>query len=71
MESFFSSLKTVRIARKVCRSREEARSDVFDYIERLYNQTRRHSMLGCFSPIEFEQTRKAYLAVHKKGQPSI
>lgn len=59
MESFFSSLKTERTARKVYRSREEARSDVFDYIERFYNPTRLHSTLGYVSPIQFEQARKA------------
>ncbi len=59
MESFFSSLKTERTARTVYRSREQARSDVFDYIERFYNPTRRHSTLGYVSPIEFEQARKA------------
>ncbi|MEX3583028.1 MAG: IS3 family transposase, partial [Burkholderia sp.] len=48
-----------RIARKVYRTREEARSDVFDYIERFYNPTRRHSTLGYVSPVEFEQARKA------------
>ena len=59
MESFFSSLKTERTARTVYRSREQARSDVFDYIERFYNPTRRHSTLGHVSPIEFELDRKA------------
>ncbi len=39
MESFFSSLKTERTASKVYRSREQVRSDVFDYIERFYNPT--------------------------------
>ena len=39
MESFFSSLKTERTARTVYRSREQARSDVFDDIERFYNLT--------------------------------
>jgi transposase InsO family protein len=34
MESFFSSLKTERVCRKVYRSRNAARADVFDYIER-------------------------------------
>ncbi len=34
MKSFFSSLKTERTARKVCRTRDDARADVFDYIER-------------------------------------
>ena len=55
MESFFSSLKTERTARKVYRSRDEARSDVFDYIERFYNPTRRHSTWGYVSPIAFEE----------------
>jgi putative transposase len=60
MESFFSSLKTERTARKVYRSRADAKADVFDYIERFYNPRRRHSTLGYLSPIEFE--RKAGLA---------
>jgi putative transposase len=54
MESFFSSLKTERTARKVYRARDEARADVFDYIERFYNPRRRHSKLGYLSPMEFE-----------------
>lgn len=54
MESFFSSLKTERTALKVYRTRDEARADVFDYIERFYNQRRRHSKLGYLSPMEFE-----------------
>jgi putative transposase len=45
MESFFSSMKTERLSRKVYRTREEARSDVFDYIERFYNPVRKHSKL--------------------------
>jgi putative transposase len=59
MESFFSSLKTERTARKVFRTREQARAEVFDYIERFYNPTRRHSTLGYISPIAFEQAREA------------
>ena len=54
MESFFSSLKTERTARKVYRTRDQARADVFDYIERFYNPRRRHSKLGYLSPVEFE-----------------
>ncbi|QDB99530.1 IS3 family transposase [Mesorhizobium sp. 8] len=60
MESFFSSLKTERTARKVYRTRDDARADVFDYIERFYNPRRRHSTLGYMSPVEFEE--KAMLA---------
>jgi putative transposase len=55
MESFFSSLKTERIARKVYRTRDQAKADVFDYIERFYNPRRRHSTLGYLSPIDFEK----------------
>jgi putative transposase len=54
MESFFSSLKTERMVRKVYRTRNEARADVFDYTERFYNPRRRHSKLGYLSPTEFE-----------------
>jgi len=45
MESFFSSLKTERIGNKTYRTRNEARADVFDYIERFYNAKRRHFAL--------------------------
>ena len=51
MESFFSSLKTERIGKKVYRSRDAARADVFDYIERFYNPVRRHSTIGYLSPL--------------------
>jgi putative transposase len=54
MESFFSSLKTERTGRKTYRTRDEARADVFDYIERFYNPKRRHSTIGYLSPMEFE-----------------
>jgi hypothetical protein len=47
MESFFSSLKTERTARKVYRSRDEAKVDVFDYVER---STIRNAGIGYTSP---------------------
>ena len=59
MESFFSSVKTERTARKVYRTKAEARADGFDYVERFDNPTRRHSTLGCVSPIEFEKAQEA------------
>jgi putative transposase len=55
MESFFSSLKTERIASRIYRTRDQAKADVFDYIERFYNQRRRHSKLGYTSPVQFEE----------------
>lgn len=55
MENFFSSLKAERAARRAYRTRDEARADVFDYIERFYNPKRRHSTIGYLSPIAFEE----------------
>jgi putative transposase len=54
-ESVFSSLKTERTARKTYRTRDAAKADVFDYVERWYNPQRRHSTLGYLSPIAFEE----------------
>lgn len=55
MESFFSTLKIERVNRHRYRTRDEARADIFDYIERFYNPRRRHSTLGQISPMEFER----------------
>jgi len=55
VESFFSSLKRERINRRKYRTRDEARADVFDYIERFYNRKRRHGTIGNISPVEFEK----------------
>jgi len=54
MESFFSTLKTERVHRRRYQTRDEARADVFDYVERFYNPRRRHSSIGYMSPVEFE-----------------
>ena len=59
LESFFSSLKTERTSRKHYATRDEARADVFDYIERFYNPRRRHSTLGQVSPDQFERAWKS------------
>ncbi len=59
MESFFSSLKTERISRKRYATRDDARADVFDYIERFYNPRRRHSVLDYISPVQFEENAVA------------
>ncbi|WP_146168246.1 IS3 family transposase, partial [Celeribacter persicus] len=44
-----------RVRRKTYRTRRQARADVFDYIERFYNPTRRHSTIGYLSPMTFEE----------------
>ena len=59
MESFFSSLKTERTARKLYRTRDQARADVFDYIERFYNPQRRHATIFYLSPMRFERLTAA------------
>ena len=55
IESFFSSLKTERTDHKQYFTRDQARADVFDYIERFYNPRRRNSTLDYLSPVEFEK----------------
>ncbi|ULU25293.1 IS3 family transposase [Dyella terrae] len=54
-ESFFSSLKKGCIRKRVYKTRDLARADVFDYIEVFYSRTRRHSHLGGVSPEAFEK----------------
>ncbi len=53
-ESFFSSLKKEQVKRRIYATREEAKADVFEYIEVFYNRKRRHSHLNQLSPIAFE-----------------
>ena len=54
-ESFFQLLKRDRIKRRIYTKRQEARSDVFDYIEMFYNAKRRHGFNNQLSPVEFEK----------------
>jgi putative transposase len=54
-ESFFQLLKRERIRRKIYTNREEARRDIFEYIELFYNPKRRHGYTDGLSPIEFEK----------------
>jgi putative transposase len=58
MESFFGSLKSEWITRDYA-SEDEARMDLFKYIEMFYNPTRRHSALGYLSPTEYERRHEA------------
>ena len=61
-ESFFQLLKRERIRRRIYRTRDEARQDIFDYIEMFYNSKRRHGYSGRHSPVEFE---KQYFERHE------
>jgi len=53
-ESFFSALKKERIKRRIYPSRDEANSDVFNYIEMFYHPVHRHGSAGGLAPVEFE-----------------
>ncbi|WP_105608967.1 IS3 family transposase [Cronobacter sakazakii] len=53
-ESFFQLLKRERIKKKIYGTREEARSDIFDYIEMFYNSKRRHGSSEQMPPTEYE-----------------
>lgn len=54
IESLFGTLKTELVHHRAYRTREEAKSDIFFYIEGFYNRRRRHSALGYLSPVDFE-----------------
>jgi transposase InsO family protein len=54
MESFYSTLKRELIHRRTYATRDQARTDVFEYIEVFYNRQRLHSALGYQSPADFE-----------------
>jgi len=53
-ESFFSTLKKEMIYHVKFETREEARRDIFEFVEVFYNRRRMHSYLGYMSPVEFE-----------------
>jgi putative transposase len=54
VESFFGILKRERVNRVRYRTREEAKRDLFHYIEVFYNRKRRHGYCGNISPADFE-----------------
>lgn len=58
VESFFRTLKVERVYHRRYLTREEAKQDVFQWIEVFYNRQRRHSTLGYRSPAEFEAMKK-------------
>ena len=65
VESFFGVLKRERVNRVSYRTRAEAQSDVFEYIEVFYNRKRRHGYLGNISPAAFEKWAcELYETVH-------
>jgi transposase InsO family protein len=59
VESFFHSLKVEQVHHDDYRTRAEARSTLFEYIEIFYNRQRKHSYLNYQSPIEYEACQVA------------
>jgi putative transposase len=58
-ESFFSSLKSELVKKQIFSTRDQARSEIFNYIEGFYNRIRRHKHLKQLSPYEFERRQTA------------
>lgn len=56
VESFFASLKRELVHDERYTTREEAKANLFEYVEAFYNRARLHSSLGYLSPAEFERT---------------
>lgn len=61
-ETFFSTIKCELLYHKHYKTREEARKDIFWYIEIYYNRQRRHQALGYVSPADFRSRYYAALA---------
>jgi len=59
MESFFKTLKVELAYRTYFKTRREAKTAIFDYIETFYNSKRLHSYLDYQSPVEYEKNRLA------------
>lgn len=53
-ESFFQLLKRERIKKRIYSTREDARADIFSYIEMFYNVKRKHGSNNLLSPVNFE-----------------
>jgi len=58
-ETFFSLLKRELVYLTEFETREQARREIFEYIEIFYNRQRIHSSLGYLSPVEFEMKNRS------------
>ena len=62
MESFFGTLKTESLHRYDFDSRNEARAEIFEFLEIFYNRQRSHSALDFVSPAGFEESQVTKVA---------
>jgi putative transposase len=58
MESFFATVETELIDRHTFKTRDQARLELFHYLEGFYNPRRRHSALGFQSPERYERKER-------------
>jgi putative transposase len=58
VESFFSSLKNEIIHHRDYRTRHEARTEIFEYIELFYNRRRIHQSLNYQTPMQYESVKR-------------
>jgi transposase InsO family protein len=56
VESFFGNLKNELVHHRVFATREQARAEIFDYIEIFYNRQRAHASLQYVSPVDYENS---------------
>jgi len=56
-ESFFKTIKTELVYQNTFITRDQAKKEIFEYIESYYNGIRRHSTLGYKTPIQYEQLK--------------
>jgi putative transposase len=70
-ESFFATLETELFDRHTFKSRDQARLELFDFVEGFYNPRRRHSALGYLSPAEYEQTQINSIKINNDDRTAI
>jgi len=64
-ESFLHTLKVEKVNRHRFKTRDEAKGEIFKYVEVYYNRKRTHSSLGYFSPFDYEKCSfPSLLTVH-------
>ena len=56
-ESFFATFKKWVTRKKIYSTRDEAKAEIFNFIEMFYNPQKHHSHTGGVAPVQFE---KAY-----------
>ena len=58
VESFFANLKNELVHHRTFATRDQARAEIFDYIEIFYNRQRAHATLRYISPVDYENSQR-------------